>query len=193
MPQGTVIWLTGLPSSGKTTLAQGVACWLKRLGVPVEVLDGDELRLSLSADLSFSPSDRREHARRVILVSKLLSRNGIYVMVPLISPYRETRQLARRELARFVEVYVKCPPEVCMCRDVKGLYARAQRGEITGFTGVSAPYEPPEAPEVTVETDILSVSECCRRILAAVPGLESAPCSNTRHRGLDGLPESEPI
>jgi adenylylsulfate kinase len=148
----------------------------------VEVLDGDELRLSFSADLSFSPGDRREHARRVIFVSQLLIRNGIYVVVPLISPYRETRELARRELASFVEVYVKCPLEECMRRDVKGLYARAQRGEITAFTGVSAPYEPPEAPEATVETDILSVSECCRRILAAVPGLESVPCSKTRPR-----------
>lgn len=155
MKQGTTIWLTGLPCSGKTTLAQRVAPCLRQQSLPVEVLDGDELRQSLSADLDFSPGDRREHARRVIFVSRLLSRNGINVIVPLISPYRETRQLARRELPRFVEVYVKCPLEECIRRDVKGLYARALRGEIAQFTGVSDPYEPPGSPELVVETDAL--------------------------------------
>jgi adenylylsulfate kinase len=167
LAQGTVIWLTGIPCSGKTTLAQGVASSLRRHRTPVEVLDGDELRQSLSADLSFSPPDRREHARRVIFVSKLLSRNGINVIVPLISPYRETRELARRQLPSFVEVYVKCSLEECIRRDVKGLYARALRGEITQFTGVSDPYEPPQSPELVVETDVLPTDECCRRILAA--------------------------
>jgi adenylylsulfate kinase len=171
LSQGTVIWLTGLPSSGKTTLADAVADSMKRYGMPVEVLDGDEIRRSLSADLSFSSEDRQEHARRVILLSKLLSRNGINVVVPLISPYRKTRELARREVGRFIEVYVKCPLEECIRRDVKGLYAKALCGEITEFTGISDPYEPPETPEVTVETNMLSIDECSQRILDAVAEL----------------------
>lgn len=174
MAPGTVIWLTGLPSSGKTTLAELLAHWLREHATPVEVLDGDEIRRSLSADLGFSARDRQEHARRVIFLSKLLSRNGVNVIVPLISPYRETREQARHELERFVEVYVKCPLEECIRRDVKGLYARAIRGEITEFTGISDPYEPPESPEVIVETDVLSEDECCQLILNAVPGLAPA-------------------
>jgi adenylylsulfate kinase len=151
---------------------------LRQHGTLVEVLDGDEIRRSLSADLGFSAKDRQEHARRVIFLSKLLVRNGINVIVPLISPYRETRELARQELERFIEVYVKCPLEECIRRDVKGLYGRAIRGEITEFTGISDPYEPPESPEVTVETDILSEDECCQLILAAVPELVPEVYSN---------------
>jgi adenylylsulfate kinase len=171
LAQGTTIWLTGLPSSGKTTLAESVARSLKQWGTPVEVLDGDEIRRSLSADLGFSAKDRQEHARRVIFLSKLLSRNGVNVIVPLISPYRETRAQARQELERFIEVYVKCSLEECIRRDVKGLYGRAIRGEITEFTGISDPYEPPESPEVIVETDTLSEDECCQLILAAMSEL----------------------
>jgi adenylylsulfate kinase len=111
-------------------------------------------------------------------LSKLLVRNGVNVIVPLISPYRETRDLARQELERFIEVYVKCPLEECIRRDVKGLYGRAIRGEIAEFTGISDPYEPPESPEVTVETDILSEDECCQLILAAVPELVPEVYSN---------------
>ncbi|HZA24385.1 MAG TPA: adenylyl-sulfate kinase [Dehalococcoidia bacterium] len=178
MAPGTAIWLTGLPSSGKTTLAESLALSLKQHGAPVEVLDGDEIRRSISVDLGFSAKDRQEHARRVIFLSKLLARNGVNVVVPLISTYRETTELARQELERFVEVYVKCPLEECIRRDVKGLYARAIRGEITEFTGISDPYEPPDSPEVTVETDILSEDECCQLILAAVPELAPQGYSN---------------
>lgn len=168
MAQGFVIWLTGLPSSGKTTLAMSLASALRQVGLPVEVLDGDEVRRALSADLGFSSRDRREHARRVIYVSKLLMRNGIVTIIPLISPYLDTRTFARHELERFIEVYVKCPLEVCIQRDVKGMYAKAIRGEITEFTGVSDPYEEPDQPEVTVDTSVLSVEQSCRRILSAV-------------------------
>jgi len=165
MAQGFVIWLTGLPSSGKTTLATALACWSREEGLPVEVLDGDELRQSLSADLGFSPQDRKEHARRVIFISKLLIRNGIVAIVPLISPYRETRRFARCELKHFVEVFVKCPIEECIRRDPKGLYAKALRGEINVMTGISDPYEEPDCPEVTVETNVLSVEQCVQRVL----------------------------
>ena len=138
-------------------------------------MDGDEIRLGLSADLGFSAEDRQQHNRRVIFVSKLLVRNGIIVLIPLISPYRETRDFARSELRRFVEVFVKCPVEECIRRDPKGLYAKALRGEIKNFTGVDDPYEEPMTPELTVETNKLSVGECVDRIINAVTEGEFLP------------------
>ncbi len=165
MSDGCAIWLTGLPASGKTTIAQALAKHLVGQGYAVETLDGDEIRLGMSADLGFSAEDRQQHNRRVVFVSKLLVRNGIIVLIPLISPYRETRDFARAELQRFVEVYVKCPVEECIRRDPKGLYAKALRGEIKDFTGLDAPYEEPTTPELTLETDGLSVEECVDRIV----------------------------
>jgi adenylylsulfate kinase len=170
MTNGCVIWLTGLPSSGKTTIAENLAQLLRQTDLPVEVLDGDEVRRTISADLGFSAKDRREHAIRVIFLSKLLIRNGINVIVPLISPYEETRQFARSELQPFFEVYVNCTLEECVRRDVKGLYAKALKGEIKEFTGVSDPYEPPKNPEITVETHVESLDQCCRRILSVISG-----------------------
>ena len=139
--------------------------------VPIEppVLDGDEIRLGLSADLGFSAKDRQQHNRRVIFVSKLLIRNGIVVPIPLISPYRETRAYARSELESFVEVYVKCPLEECMRRDPKGLYAKALRGEIKNFTGLDVPYEEPTSPESTVETNLHRVASPWSPLPRAVP------------------------
>ena len=168
MSEGCAIWLTGLPASGKTTIARAVGKRLIAQGYSVETLDGDEIRLGLSADLGFSAEDRQQHNRRVIFISKLLVRNGITVLIPLISPYRETRSFARSELKRFVEVYVKCPLEECIRRDPKGLYAKALRGEIKNFTGLDDPYEEPITPELTVETNVLSVEECVDRILHVV-------------------------
>ena len=168
MSDGCAIWLTGLPASGKTTIAQALAKYLVGQGYAVETLDGDEIRLGMSADLGFSAEDRQQHNRRVVFVSKLLVRNGIIVLIPLISPYRETRDFARAELQRFVEVYVKCPVEECIRRDPKGLYAKALRGEIKDFTGLDAPYEAPTTPELTLETDGLSVEECVDRIVQVI-------------------------
>ena len=168
MSDGCAIWLTGLPASGKTTIAQALAKHLVGQGYAVETLDGDEIRLGMSADLGFSAEDRQQHNRRVVFVSKLLVRNGIIVLIPLISPYRETRDFARAELQRFVEVYVKCPVEECIRRDPKGLYAKALRGEIKNFTGIDDPYEEPISPELTVETDLLSVEECVDRIIGVL-------------------------
>ena len=167
MDYGFTIWLTGLPASGKTTIAGALAAWFREQGTLVETLDGDEIRLGLSADLGFSAEDRQNHNRRVIFVSKLLMRNGIVAIVPLISPYRQTREFARGELGRFVEVHVKCSLDECIRRDPKGLYARALRGEIKNFTGIDDPYEEPTNPEVVVETDVLSLDECVYQILQA--------------------------
>ena len=168
MSDGCAIWLTGLPASGKTTIALVLAEHLRAQGRSVETLDGDEIRLGLSADLGFSAEDRQQHNRRVIFVSKLLVRNGITVVIPLISPYRETRDYARSELENFVEIYVKCPVEECIRRDPKGLYAKALRGEIKNFTGLDDPYEEPLSPELTVMTHRLSVEECVDRIMYVV-------------------------
>jgi adenylylsulfate kinase len=165
MTNGFVVWLTGLPSSGKTTIGEGLAARLRAQGRLVEILDGDDIRRSLSAGLGFSREDRLEHSRRITFVAKVLMRNGVDVIVPLISPYRESREYARQELARFLEVHVDCPLEECVRRDVKGLYARAISGEIDHFTGISDPYEPPERPEVVVETALFSVSYCVEKIL----------------------------
>ena len=165
MMEGCVVWLTGLPCSGKTTISIALAEMLRGLGLRVEVLDGDEVRRSLSAGLGYSAEDRQEHNRRVIYVSKLLMRNGVVVIVPLISPYRKTRDYARQELGRFLEVYVKCPIEECIRRDVKGHYAKALRGEIDNFTGVSDPYEEPIDSEVTVHTDRETIDESVEKIM----------------------------
>lgn len=160
MKPGCVIWLTGLPSSGKTTIAERLASSLRERGRLVEVLDGDEVRLNLSKDLGFSKEDREKHAQRVGFVGKVLSRNGIVAIVALISPYRSFREGLRRNIDDFVEVYVKCPVEVCMERDVKGLYGKAMRGEIADFTGVQDPYEEPDAPELVLDTAAADVDAC---------------------------------
>jgi len=165
MRNGFVVWLTGLPGSGKSTLAQALAHRLEEMGREVAILDGDEIRRGLSADLGFSPEDRKEHNRRIIFLASLLARHGLVVLVPVIAPYRETRERARREIQRFVEVYVRCPLEECIRRDPKGLYARALRGEIRDFTGIDAPYEEPLNPDVTVDTHLLTVEACVQRIL----------------------------
>ena len=123
MSKGFVIWLTGLPSSGKTTIAESLAIALGKHGITPKILDGDKLRRYLSPDLGFSAGDRKEHARRVIRLSKRLLEEDRVVLVPLISPYQQTRNFARSELDRFIEVHVKCPVEECIRRDVKGLYA----------------------------------------------------------------------
>lgn len=150
---GFVVWLTGLPGAGKSTLARLLESKLRQLGLAVETLDGDEVRKHLTKDLGFSKEDRLENVRRIAYVAKLLSRIGGVAIVAAIAPYAEARRSARAEIGNFVEVFVRCPLEVCVKRDVKGLYAKAYRGEIAHMTGVSAPYEAPVNPEVIVDTD----------------------------------------
>ncbi|MDT7040987.1 adenylyl-sulfate kinase [Candidatus Nitronereus thalassa] len=156
---GFTIWFTGLPSAGKSTLARVLHEILDEAGLPVEILDGDEVRQRLTKGLGFTKEDRDENIRRIAFVSKLLTRVGAIAIVAAISPYRESRERAKAEIGNFLEVYVECPLQVCMKRDVKGLYAKASRGEIENFTGISDPYEPPISPDITVQTDnILPIS-----------------------------------
>lgn len=169
--RGLVIWLTGLSGAGKTTIAHALSERLQTAGYKVEILDGDVVRQHFSKGLGFSKEDRIENIRRVAYVAHLLARNGIVVIVALISPYREGRNYARHLISNFVEVYVKCPLNVLIERDVKGLYAKALRGEIPNFTGISDPYEPPENPEVIVETDKETVQESVNKIWQALEDL----------------------
>src|SRR5574337_1110745 len=169
--KGFVVWFTGLPSSGKSTLARLLAQELPLRDLPVEVLDGDEVRQRLTRGLGFSKEDRDENIHRIAFVAKLLSRNNVCAITAAISPYRSARDEARGEIDRFVEVYVKCPLETCIARDVKGLYRRALAGEISNFTGISDPYEEPLNPEVVVETDQESTEASLGRIVAKLEGL----------------------
>ncbi len=167
--EGFCIWMTGLPSSGKTTIGRELTVLLRERGYPVELLDGDEIRKGLSADLGFDRVSRETHAGRVAFVAKLLARNGVVPIVGLISPYRSSRARARAEIGRFVEVYVTTPLQVCEQRDVKGLYGKARAGVIRDMTGVDDPYEPPEAPEISVETVGITPRDSA---IAVIRGLE---------------------
>jgi adenylyl-sulfate kinase len=158
-PSGFCIWLTGLPSAGKTSIARELVPLLRSEGRFVDLLDGDEVRQGLSADLGFDRRSREVHAGRVTFVAKVLARNGASAIVALISPYRTSRAHARKEIGGFVEVYVNTPVEVCEQRDVKGLYKRARAGEIKEMTGVDDPYEAPESPEIVVDTLKMSPAE----------------------------------
>src|SRR5438874_8207756 len=157
--QGFTIWFTGLSGAGKSTLSEVIEQRLKVRGRNVEILDGDIVRTHLSKGLGFSREDRDTNIKRIAFVCSLLTRNGVACISAAISPYCDTRDWARRQIGNFVEVYVKCPLEVCVQRDVKGLYKRAYAGEIKEFTGVSDPYEEPDNPELIVETDKETVEE----------------------------------
>lgn len=163
--KGFTLWFTGLSGSGKSTIAERVALKLERKGIPVEILDGDVVRTHLSKGLGFSREDRDENIKRVGFVCQLLSRHGVAVIASVISPYREARDHNRQKIKNFVEVYTRCPVEVCEERDLKGLYQKARAGEIKGFTGVDDPYEPPLSPEVTCKTDVESVEESVEKVL----------------------------
>ena len=171
MERGFVVWFTGLSGAGKSTLARGLESVLRERGLKVEVLDGDVIRTNLSKELGFSKEDRDTNIRRIGFVCKLLARNGVATIAAAISPYREVRDEVRRDIGDFVEVYVKCPIDVLKERDAKGLYAKALRGEISNFTGISDPYEEPLNPEVVLETDKQSVEESLATLMARLEEL----------------------
>jgi len=170
---GCVLWLTGLSGAGKSTIAGKLARKLIGLGRNVCVLDGDVVRCGLCSDLDFSPGDRKENIRRVAEVAKLFADAGVICVVALISPYRFDRQMARRIAGRnpFVEIHVNAPLEVCERRDPKGLYARARTGQIKHFTGISAPYEPPEKPELELRTDKMNAAKSVEMVLNFIDGI----------------------
>ncbi len=163
--RGAVIWFTGLSGAGKSTLSEALEPRLRAEGKKVESLDGDVVRTHLSKGLGFSREDRDTNIARIAFVAHLLQRNGVFVLVSAISPYRNTRDDARKLISDFVEIHVAPPLEECIKRDVKGLYKKAIAGEIKQFTGISDPYEPPLQPELVLDTSALSVDEGVSRIL----------------------------
>ncbi|MGZ0050382.1 adenylyl-sulfate kinase [Brevibacillus gelatini] len=163
-----VLWFTGLSGAGKSTLANAVEQELHQRGLASYVLDGDNIRHGLNKGLGFGEEDRKENIRRIGEVAKLFVDAGVIVLTAFISPYRSDRELARSlvEAGEFIEVYVKCPLEECERRDVKGLYAKARRGEIGQFTGISAPYEEPLQPEIVIESSEQTIEESVAAVLA---------------------------
>jgi adenylyl-sulfate kinase len=170
--KGLVVWLTGLSGAGKTTLAGALCQKLSSAGHRVEMLDGDEVRENLSRGLGFSREDRNANVRRIAFVARLLARNGVIVLTSLISPYRESRADARRLVetsgAQFLEVYIRCPLDVLIERDVKGLYEKAIRGEVKNFTGISDPYEEPLTPDLVINSASESVERSAAQVLLRV-------------------------
>ena len=164
--RGFTVWFTGLPCSGKSTIADAVAGELRKRKPNVERLDADIIRKHLWRELGYSKEDRDENIRRAAYLAQLLTRNGVAVLTSFISPYRELREHARREIGDFVEVYVKCPVEVCMQRDTREMYKKALAGDIHNFTGVSDPYEEPLHPEVLIESDKEPLAQSVGRVMA---------------------------
>ncbi|MGW8281789.1 MAG: adenylyl-sulfate kinase [Gemmatimonadota bacterium] len=178
-----VVWFTGLSGSGKSTLANELDWRLMERGIHSYVLDGDNIRHGLNGDLGFSPADRSENIRRIGEVARLFLDAGTIVLTAFISPYRADRDRVRGLMERdsdFLEVYVKTPLEVCEERDPKGLYRRARAGEIPDFTGVSAPYEAPTAPEITLDTSHEDVSACVDALIDALVDRGYIPGERTR-------------
>lgn len=167
---GATVWLTGLPSAGKTTIARALGERLRAVGRPVEVLDGDELRTHLTAGLGFSREDRDTNVLRVGFVARLLARNGVLALVPVIAPYADARASVRAahaaDDANYIEVHVATPVQVCADRDVKGLYAKQRAGEVRGLTGVDDPYEIPHAPELRIDTVGRGVDDVVDQVFA---------------------------
>ena len=164
------VWLTGLSGAGKSTLAAELKRRLAGAGKPCYVLDGDALRAGISRDLGFAPQDRRENIRRAAEIARLMNDAGLIVLAAFISPYRSDRRMAAQIIGpdRFIEAYLDAPLEICEKRDPKGLYRKARAGALVDFTGVSAPYEPPESPAIVLDTGTSTVGECAGRLLELV-------------------------
>lgn len=168
--RGVMIWFTGLSGSGKSTVALGVERELHRRGILCRILDGDNIRSGINRNLGFSAADRAENIRRIAEVGKLFVDTGIVTLAAFISPTNEYRNMAAGIIGRddFKEVYVSTPLSECERRDVKGLYARARRGEIKDFTGISAPFEVPQQPALTIDTSVLTLEESVNRVLSLI-------------------------
>ena len=170
--RGVAVWFTGFSGAGKSTIADALTKKLKDGGYQLEVLDGDEIRENLTKDLGFSKEDRDTNIRRIGFVAKLLARNGVIVLVPVISPYRAIREEMRANIDNFLEVFVNAPLSVCEDRDVKGLYKQVRAGKIKQFTGIDDPYEPPTNPEIECRTDLEELSESVDKIFNKLKELE---------------------
>ena len=166
--KGVTIWFTGLSGAGKSTIAERLLAVLRERGVKSELLDGDVVRTNLSKGLGFSKEDRDTNIRRIGFVSQLLTRNGVVSIVSAISPYREVRDEVRGEIGSFIEVHVHASLDELVRRDVKGLYEKALKGEISNFTGVSDPYEEPLNPDVFLDTEEESIDESLGKVLSAL-------------------------
>lgn len=169
--KGCVIWLTGFSGSGKSTIGKALERRLIESGVAAYLLDGDNIRHGLNADLGFSDLDRAENIRRIGEVAALFADAGLVVVTAFISPFRSDRAAVRGKLApgRFIEVFLSTPLDTCERRDPKKLYERVRRGDITDFTGISSPYEPPERPEIELDTGAVGVDDCVKAIIGALP------------------------
>jgi adenylylsulfate kinase len=176
--KGFTLWFTGLPCSGKSTLAERIEEILRERGLKVELLDGDVVRTNLSKGLGFSKEDRDINIRRIGFVCNLLTRNDVVAVAAAISPYRAVRDENRKLIGRFVEVYVKAPLDVLSERDVKGMYKKALAGEIKNFTGVDDPYEEPLNPEITVETNKESIEESVEIIIRKLEEMDYIPMTS---------------
>jgi adenylylsulfate kinase len=166
---GFVIWFTGLPASGKSTLARLLQRELAGQQIKTQLLDSDELRRQLTPQPTYSPSERDWFYDTVVFLAQLLSQNGVNVLIAATAPRRHHRDAARNRLSRFVELFVDCPPEICQARDPKGLWQLAQEGEITSLPGAGAPYEAPQAPEIHVKNHEMTAEEAVSYILRLLP------------------------
>ncbi len=178
MEKGFTIWFTGVPASGKSTIAMEVERRLRERGLKVENLDADDVRQNLSPDLKWSKADRDLNTKRLTFIAKLLSRNGVCVIIAAAASYREFRDRARREIDHFVEAWVKCSLDECKQRDPKGLYARGERGEVNDIEGWHQPYEEPLNPELALETEQFSAEGCADQVMAKLEELGYIPASD---------------
>lgn len=176
-----VLWLYGLSGAGKTTMAKGLQLHFRNAGIPVVILDGDELREGLNKSLGFTQEDRRENIRRTAEIASVLSKQGILVITAMITPLEEHRQLAREIIGsnRFLDVFVDSPFEVCEHRDVKGLYAKARKKEISSFTGIGSSFDPPVDPFLRLTTHELTREECLEKLIHVVTPLLNTPTELT--------------
>jgi adenylyl-sulfate kinase len=172
--KGLVIWMTGLPCSGKSAISSQIEQHFRQRGQRIQLLDGDILRKTVSRDLGFSKEDRDKNIERITYIAKLLSDNGVHVIVSFVSPYRKMRDFARTICHNFIEVFVKCDVEECKRRDVKGMYKLAMEGKIDNFTGVQDPYEEPLVPELVLETEDKELEESVKEMIEYLESLKSA-------------------